>query len=148
MVDWKAKYLEIKLKYINAKNKFQGGSNPQRFSNYLKLNPNIREIIQQKAAKQINIEHSINYINKFLSFIYPKMSKSIRDEWKQSIIFNINKLSQLGVVESTNNGWIINVKNIPDNFIGLSQLDRRVEELELGGYVHVDAPREIKINYD
>tara|TARA_Y100000589_G_C26873313_1_gene514870 strand:- start:116 stop:649 length:534 start_codon:yes stop_codon:yes gene_type:complete len=28
MVNWKSKYLEMKLKYINAKNKINGGANP------------------------------------------------------------------------------------------------------------------------
>jgi len=28
MVNWKSKYLEMKLKYINSKNKINGGANP------------------------------------------------------------------------------------------------------------------------
>jgi len=60
MVNWKSKYLEMKLKYINAKNKFQGGmnlteevANTERFGHYINLSPDIRNIIQKNALEKI-----------------------------------------------------------------------------------------------
>jgi len=60
MVNWKSKYLEMKLKYINAKNNLKGGMNSteepvvrNRFSYYLDLNRDMRENIQKRAHEEI-----------------------------------------------------------------------------------------------
>ena len=74
MVNWKSKYLEMKLKYINAKNKFKGGmqlkeSAHPRLKSYYKLPDRIRELISDDI-----------------------MNKNARDKYpdkKEEILYNI-----------------------------------------------------------
>lgn len=63
MTSWKSKYLEMKLKYINAKYKLTGGAKNGEYTNEINHTPNITINETRNGAYTNDINHIPNMTN-------------------------------------------------------------------------------------
>ena len=132
MVNWKSKYLEMKLKYINAKNNLKGGMNSTEDAERLKLltetfyNVNrVRDLISETAAnknarelyetKKKEILNEITYYFRYLfsedeeGATLENLMMTLNIEWN-----DIEKIEEASV-EDINRNLLQNKENIIEN---------------------------------
>ena len=108
MVSWKSKYLEMKLKYINSKNKLKGGMD-KRMKNFNNLPFDIKQQISYDATiKYANEEKKkvLDTITEDYSYLFT-VDYTLKDlminegiEWK-----NIEDIKNESIENINNNLW-------------------------------------------
>ena len=123
MVNWKSKYLEMKLKYINAKNKFKGGmqlkesAHPRLKSALLAahLPDRIRELISDDIAEEAFFDMKVQLINEFLELTwYPNNYGQFGDLTKTIVDFK-EKLLCCYEPNYGGYGWTLTSSKIKEN---------------------------------
>ena len=100
MVNWKSKYLAMKLKYINAK--YKGGSDL--------LNQDIERLAQEAV-----FEHKVKLINEFLELTFYGHNRSKLGELTESVKEFTQQLLCCYVANYGERGWYLNRSKIKEN---------------------------------
>lgn len=133
MVDYKQKYLEMKLKYINAKNKLSGGSSinvrpqasidnpPIPDTNFAHVNDTLRRIIERIVTDVKSGGFGVDFID-FIkqSTDYYQQRPPIGnyyDELQEYFSFIMNKIV---------NGWLLKIPGFENNI----EIQRFIEWFE------------------
>ena len=125
MVDYKSKYLEMKLKYINAKNKFKGGmnvteeaaSNPRRALRFHMLPRALQEFTQEIIEEDKKAEEAkIGLIKDFIEITWYGNNYNIPMEFKKDVE-EINEKIKSWYAQSTylGPGYSLNSSKIKEN---------------------------------
>tara|TARA_Y100001978_G_C23535331_1_gene357040 strand:- start:30 stop:461 length:432 start_codon:yes stop_codon:yes gene_type:complete len=106
MVDYKSKYLEMKLKYINAKNKFKGGM-------YDTLDEDVDRIAEEEFFDIFDIK--VKLINEFLELTWYGHNSGEFGEFTEAIDDFKKKLSCCYEPNYGRSGWYLNRLKIKEN---------------------------------